>query len=714
MVINDKKFLVGNYYGNNVDCPDHLEEYLTLMTPDDGQEIISAGDYNFVMNVMMDKRGGQPRTNEKSRKLMTNWCTEVEAIDVWRVKHPDTFDYTWRSWAPPFVYCRLDYFIISGSLCTLVDDCCIKNSFMSDHRGVTLEINCNTRSRGPGFWKLNNSLLGDKEYAKIIKKTILDALIENEGATPTLMFDTIKCRVRGVSVKYSAHKKRLNKDKIEMWSDSLSLLQQQLANVNIPCKKDELLAEISELSGRLERLVDETTKGAILRSRCLDYEEGERNSKYFYNLEKLNGNKKAIHKLNTETGMISEPKDILEEEVRFYTKLYSTSTTQFDKKTRERVFKQFLSLEHPKIDLNDAPELTADITEDEVFDILKSFSDNKSPGSDGLTKEFYVFFWDIIKKPLLDSFVFSLRMGSLSMDQRKGIISLIPKKDKDTTYLKNWRPLTLLNTDYKILAKLLAYRIKYLLKEIIHSDQTGFMPNRYIGCNINKIMNLMDYCSDNSIEGMLVAIDFEKAFDSMEWDFVYRCMENFGFPLQFINWIRTLYNGIESCVVNNGHISSFFKPTRGVRQGCPISPYLFIIGAEMLAMYVRQCEAIPVIPVSKHSTVISQYADDTNIVTYRSNTILANLMDILYNFSIISGLKVNQGKTQIMNIGCNLNRFYGMDDTCKVTSSIYILGIHISCSKKTMISENFTPILQKIKQSLNIWSQRRLSILGQI
>jgi len=146
IVIEGRKYLLGNYYGPNIDCPEHLEEYLNLLIPSDGQEIISAGDYNLVMDVHMDKRGGLARTHEKSKNLLKCWCNNMETMDVWRVKHPDTFDYTWKSWKPPHIYCRLDFFIISNSLCNNVIDCSIKTSFLSDHRCVSLEISTEEQS----------------------------------------------------------------------------------------------------------------------------------------------------------------------------------------------------------------------------------------------------------------------------------------------------------------------------------------------------------------------------------------------------------------------------------------------------------------------------------------------------------------------------------------------------------------------------------------
>jgi len=521
VIINNRGYLIGNYYGANFDCPDHLEEYLNLLIPNTGQEIVSAGDYNFVMNVNLDKRGGRPRTHEKSRRLMRDWCTSMDLMDIWRIKNPDIFDYTWRSRFPPYVYCRLDFYIISSSLCNFVDNCVIKTSFMSDHRLVTLEILDKELSRGPGFWKFNNSLLADKEYTNLIIKTIQDTILDNPDTVPTLLLDTIKCKIRGSSVRYCSYKKRLNSKNFETWSNELGRLQSLLPHLSDELEKERTSTEIEKLDGDIKILIDTNTRGSILRSKCQLYEEGERNSKFFYNLEKANGNKRCIIKLKTNQGIVTGQDKVLIEEEKYYQNLYESKINPFDPGTRDRLSRLFFTDDfHPKIDDDDVPMLTAEISKEEVYDILSSFQEGKSPGTDGLTKEFYVFFWDYICEPLMNSFQYSLNSGSLSMDQKRGIINLIPKKDKDTLLLSNWRPLTLLNTDYKILAKLFAARLKTTLKNFISTDQTGFIPNQYIGTNINRMLNFIDYCNDNSVEGMLISIDYEKAFDSMEWDFV--------------------------------------------------------------------------------------------------------------------------------------------------------------------------------------------------
>jgi len=161
----------------------------------------------------------------------------------------------------------------------------------------------------------------------------------------------------------------------------------------------------------------------------------------------------------------------------------------------------------------------------------------------------------------------------------------------------------------------------------------------------------------------------------------YKALQYYGFPDKFINWIKILYKDIESCVINNGNISQFFKPTRGVRQGCPISPYLFIVGAEIMASYVRRNENIPALKISNSSSCISQYADDTNIITHRSRNTLDEIFNTMDKFAVVSGLKVNVKKTQVLFTGPNPDKSYDIEDVCKVTDTINILGIYITCQQ---------------------------------
>ena len=168
-----------------------------------------------------------------------------------------------------------------------------------------------------------------------------------------------------------------------------------------------------------------------------------------------------------------------------------------------------------------------------------------------------------------------------------------------------------------------------MLPKLINNDQTGFMKGRFIGENTRPIDGIIQYAAQDNTPGLLLFIDFEKALDSLEWPFIQDTLRFFGFGPSIINWVRTFYCRIESCVLNNGWSSSFFQPQRGVRQGCPLSPYLFILTAEVLAKTIRNNRSIKGFYVGSNEVKISQYADDTTLILDGSReSLLAALQDI--------------------------------------------------------------------------------------
>ena len=273
-----------------------------------------------------------------------------------------------------------------------------------------------------------------------------------------------------------------------------------------------------------------------------------------------------------------------------------------------------------------------EITETEMLNVLKTCKNNKSPGSDGFPAEFYKVFWNDIKTFLLKAINMAYHNGILSNSQRHGVISLLPKKDKNILELSNWRPITLINQDYKLASKCIAYRIKKVLPDIIHEDQTGYIKDRYIGENINRIMNLIDYTDEQDIPALLVLIDFEKAFDSLEWNFIRKVLQYFNFGPSLLKWIDTLYTDIQNCVINNGWTSKAFSPSRGVRQGCPLSPYLFVLSIEILSIFIRNDSNIEGIKIDAHEFKISQYADDTSLTLLASENNLTSAINVFKDF----------------------------------------------------------------------------------
>ena len=183
--------------------------------------------------------------------------------------------------------------------------------------------------------------------------------------------------------------------------------------------------------------------------------------------------------------------------------------------------------------------------------------------------------------------------------------------------LKNWRSLSLLNYDYKIAAKSIANRIQSTLPQLSNNDQTGFIKDKFIGENIRLIESIINYTMNKNIPGLILLLDFEKAFDTLEWPSIKKTIQYYGFGPSIKRWIQILYRNIGSCVINNGWTSDCFKIKRGVRQGCPLSPYLFVLYFEVLASAIRSDPSIKGISVKCFYNFVSCSVNSVNVVQFQ-------------------------------------------------------------------------------------------------
>ena len=215
-----------------------------------------------------------------------------------------------------------------------------------------------------------------------------------------------------------------------------------------------------------------------------------------------------------------------------------------------------------------------------------------------------------------------------------------------------------MNVVYKWASAVIANRLKTVLDKIIFEDQKGFISGRFIGENIRLIYDVLFETKDQDIPGMILSIDFEKAFDTVLWKFIKKVLKYYNFDPSIISWISLFQNGSESCIIQNGFISEFFNLRKGCRQGDPISPYVFILCAEILGKMVRDSKSISGIKINEKEFRLSQYADDTQIFLDGTEKSLKETLNILKTFYIMSGLKINVEKTRAIWIGSlsNSNR----------------------------------------------------------
>ena len=212
---------------------------------------------------------------------------------------------------------------------------------------------------------------------------------------------------------------------------------------------------------------------------------------------------------------------------------------------------------------------------------------DKSPGNDGLAEEFFETFWSEIKKTFLSCVIHSFDKGELCTSQNQAIIKLIEKKDKVKRLIQNWRPISSLNVDAKIISKALSKRLKNVLSSLMSDNQSAYVDERFISQGGRLIADVLQTTDVLKLSGMLVTIDIQKAFDSVNHKFLTLALKRYRFGKMLIKRIKTLLNNQESCIINGGFTTKYIKLDKGTRQGDPVSAYLFVLVLEIVFNLIK-------------------------------------------------------------------------------------------------------------------------------
>ena len=344
--------------------------------------------------------------------------------------------------------------------------------------------------------------------------------------------------------------------------------------------------------------------------------------------------------------------------------------------------------------------------------VFKSMHQGKSPGNDGLTLGIYQLAWKYIKKFVFKSFKESMTIGELSAPQKQSVIRLIEKKDKDKSLIKNWRPISLLNVDTKILAKLLADRLKSVLDGLIGQEQNAYVEGRSIHDGIRLIEQVIEYAEKRKDKASVLAIDFKKAFDSISHEYLWKVLEKMGFGRNLIHMIKTLYSNPESAIINNGKTSKYFKLGRACRQGDPIAPYLFIVALEPLILKIKCTLKRYKLPGGDAKE--SALADDLTCFPINEKEI-KEVFKIIQEFTKISGLEVNKDKSELMLIGkWKLEEIENLG--LEIVDTMKITGVHFGklASRPKTNKLNFESMIRGVENNLQKWKCRILSVLGRV
>ena len=535
----------------------------------------------------------------------------------------------------------------------------VKPGYRSDHSILELSFSVSKFKRGKGTWKLNTSFLKEKEFVDLVKKCIKEEyknyaipvyspqFLNNLNKEIQLKIDydlfleVILLRIRGEAIKYGS-KKKILRSKNE---NKLILEIQQLEECNGTIDIDKLEKKKKDLI----ELRQNELQGNLIRSRTQWNIEGEKPTKYFCALEHRNYIDKTIKCFKRPDGTYTKNQEEILQEIRnFYAKLFAPQDTELQKFDFSKLLK---GQKVEKLCQKEALSIEGHLTIKELSEALKNTKNNKTPGLDGFPAEFFKVFWKTLKYCVTKAINTSFDKGIMPLSLRQCVITSLPKNGKSREDIANWRPLSMLSVVYKLCSSAIANRIKPLLNKIIDKTQCGFVKGRYIGECTRIVYDIMSYTENFNIPGMLVLIDFQKAFDSISWNFTYKTLSFLGFTENFLKWIILFNTEIKAMILQSGYLSDPIDIGRGCRQGDPISAYLFILAAQILTLLIKGNNDVKGILIDTLEFKISHFADDTTLILDGTIKSLEHALNILEVFGSISGLRVNTDKTQIVWIG---------------------------------------------------------------
>lgn len=661
--------LITNIYGyNNLNQNKKLLGEITEVISDykDTYNIgvtIVGGDFNLTPDEWLDKSPSSYVDHHYNATLKE--FTDIHSLaDIWRQKNPNECQYTWLK-PNGCAKSRIDYWLVSPEIQNFVCKVDIAAAPLTDHCVIELSLKSNINvNHNKSYWKFNCNLLLEEDFVNEVKYNFKKIESEDQLDTYCKKWEYFKFKVRNISIKHG----KIRSQRLRVKENIL------VREINDLCKKqniaDEEKATISNLQSSLDKLFMQRAQGAYVRSRAKWIEQGEKNTSYFYSLEKRRQEKNKINSLIINDKECNQPKIIAEEIYKFYSKLYSSNYSNATSKH----FLENIKHNIPQVEQDFQIICDAEIQLKELDNAISHMALGKAPGQDGLTTNFYKFFWNEIKNMLFEVFKECVGNNTLTITMKQGVITLLPKPGKDKRYMDNLRPISLLNVDYKIFTQIMANRLKTGIGNIVSEHQSGFLKDRSIHNNIRLVLDLLDYRDLIDDPGFILFLDFYKAFDCVEHPFILKTLEFFGFGTKFIEMIKMMYTDITSSVALPGGTTPRFQINRGVKQGCPCSPSLFILVAEILSIYIKNSLELKPLNVLGKSLIITQLADDTTIFVKNGEQIPIAIEKV-ENFSKASGLKLNIKKCELMALQEYPNaELHGIP----VKSEIKYLGIVLS------------------------------------
>ncbi|WMV59774.1 hypothetical protein MTR67_053159 [Solanum verrucosum] len=632
----------------------------------------------------------------------SSWIEDMELHDP----HLNGGTFTWYRGAGHDSAARLDRFLYSIEWEVQFRN--IRQQIMprviSDHNPVMLQ--CGDWEQRKAYFKFENWWLNVEGFKDLVQNWWNGFVVDG---CPDFKF-SMKLKMLKQKLKdwSSVTFGELNNKKNSLLSE---LAEMDLIQNDRALTEDEMMIRATVLV-ELEELAKNEESRWRQKSRVLWLKQGDNNTKFFQRVATTHRRCNTIDRLIINGEENKDPKEIKDHITEFYKQLYTES---------ESWRPSFVMTNCPRISQEEQEWMQRPFSKEEVVHILKLCDGDKAPGPDGFTMLFFKKCWGIITSDAMQTIHNFHQNEVFERSLNATFVVLIPKK-LGAVELKDFKPISLIGGMYKIIAKLITERMKTVMGRLIDEHQMAFLKDRQIMDASLLANELVDSREKQKIPGILCKLDIEKAYDHVNWNYLWKVLSEMGFGRKWVNWIKFCVSIVKFSIITNGSPEGFFQSQRGLRQGDPMSPFLFLLAMEGLNYMVRKANEMGWIRgFGAHTNRANNmevthllYADDSLVFCGAEVSQIRHLRAILTIFEGISGLHVNWQKSCLFPVN-QVNDMQGLADNlgCQVASlPTKYLGMPLGAKNKKL--EVWSEVLERSERKLTRWKSQYISLGGRL
>jgi exonuclease III len=609
--------------------------------------LILVGDFNAVDGPQDRIRLAGTKPSTPVDHALVALVASLELVDMWKALRPRDLGHTFTHQGGS---ARIDRIYCSRSIKNSVTDIRLDSTYVTDHSAILAHCSLLSETRKEErpkscIWKLNVSIVSEDAFSSLFRNFLATvSALPLRRTNVSEWWDSIfKPGVKRIAQSYCRRRARLGREMGRFYQNCLSEMTQPGRELSWP-DYQALREEARNWNVRL-------LQGAKIRSRCTSVTDTDSPSLYHVRKETTRGRLSMISSLSGGNG------ELIVDDGRINQILTSSFRQVFSQEPSGDAAMETSFLGGiQKVVFSS--ELSRPVELAEVASTLAKMPLNGSPGEDGLPYDFYQQFWADIGPIFLEMFEAVLRQGRVTESQAMGLIRLVPKSDCPTT-VSDYRPIALLNCDYKLMAGTIAHRLKKTLPDVVGPSQCGGVPGRKISDNLSLYRDVIAFIeerhgpcnsslSTKAVPGVVIGVDFAKAYDLVPRETLWRILHAFGYPEFFIKWIQSLYAGARMAILNGQTVAGTVSCSASLRQGCPLSIHLYVLFLEPLLCRLRH--ELTGITMFNRKLVTRAFVDDVAIFA-DSDGDIRHGVQILHDFCQWTNARLNTVKSKALGLG---------------------------------------------------------------